>query len=399
MTSEREEHIADLRDRLEKVEGKIRQRRKDFWDKFQILAAMLTPAVIVLVGWMVQQHLEQNQQREETTKLVLDVIAGRELADTQIRAQMFESLLNHYFTQGSTDPEQRLTLLHLMQTNFVEYFNARPLFEALHDEIAGTPDEADIKIRMRKIARGIVDRQEMLVNAGVESLLRIPVSDSDSDDDFQEINFEGHRMWIKVTAVDDDKAHVVLKWTPRDKIDFDVNYYDMPLVDYTTLADGHRFALTFKGREIENGQNFAIIKAFEFDSNRLLPRDRPTMNRVYSFVKGLRKQIEDHEDDHAQDDEHGEVEPPGDVLADPLARQPSLPPHDSVSAREPGLYLKESVRRGEPIVETMLSIATANGDGPALDRPTDLADVGGGCFARDMVKGERLEWTDIGVCE
>ncbi|MEE9131217.1 MAG: hypothetical protein V3T84_14445 [Phycisphaerales bacterium] len=425
MTSEREEHIADLRDRLEKVEGKIRQRRKDFWDKFQILAAMLTPAVIALVGLLVQRQLQQNQleltyeaekrreyqleqqKREETTKLVLDVIAGRELADTQIRAQMFEALLKGFFEDKPENIKEQVTLLHLMQTNFVEYFNTRPLFEMIHEQIEGMedPEEADkLKKRMKRAAKAIVERQEVLLGAGNVKVIELPVSEEDWEGWSEKRSIAGHLMTFKVTEATEDFAHLILRPEHAEEagfseINFDVHYYDMPFVDYVTLADGHRFAVTFKGlknsqdREVPPSERVAILKVFHFPENRLLSRDRPTMEMVYSFVKDLRKGIDDHDDDHAQDDEHGENEPVEDVLADPLTS------HDPVFGREPGLYLKESVRRGEPIVETMLSIETANGDGRALDRPADLAHVLGGCFARDMEEGERLEWTDIEACE
>ena len=204
-----------------------------------------------------------------------------------------------------------------------------------------------------------------------------------------EFSVGDHELTLTVLDFDEDRVRVKLDMGhdfPLGPVEFDVTYYDMPLTDYTTLRDGHRFAVTFKGLYERDKVVVARLSAFEFDEDRILPRDRPTLADLRKLMEKIRTLSKD-EKPHL--DEQPEDEP-----ADPL---PLLPRH--VSARGPGLYLKESVRGGELIVETMLSIATVNGDGPALDRPADLAHVLGGCFARDMENGERLEWTDIEACE
>jgi hypothetical protein len=191
-----------------------------------------------------------------------------------------------------------------------------------------------------------------------------------------------------VLTFDEDRVKVKLDLGsefPLGPVEFDVTYYDMPLTDYTTLRDGHRFAITFKGLyERDDGVTVAKLSAFEFDRDRILPRDRPTLADLRRLMQEIRSLSEDeeHHDEHAEDQ------------ADPL---PLLTPY--VSARGPGLYLVESVRRDERIVAAMLSTVTADGDGPGLDRPAELAHVLGGCFARDMKADERLEWSDIKICK
>lgn len=370
------EALAEIEKRLADLEKK---KRDDGWRKLQIMGSVMMPLVIAGVGTFFTLSMRAKQAQEQTSQLVLSVIAERESADAATRARMFEALLRLFF---QTEPglEEKVTLIHLMQTNFAESFDARPLFEALHRDKSA---DDKLKQRLRKIAREAVGRQELFLNtstgktfyAGRREQVVFSVGD--------------HELTLTVLDFDEDRVRVKLDMDrdfPLGPVEFDVTYYDMPLTDYTTLRDGHRFAITFKGLYERDDVVVAKLSAFEFDQDRILPRDRPTLADLRRLMNEIRRMSEDEETHH---DEQAE-----DVAADLL---PPLPRH--ISARGPGLYLKESVRRGELIVETMLSIATANGDRPALDRPADLAHVLGGCFARDMKSGERLEWTDIQACE
>ncbi len=293
----------ELKHRLDKIEHKARKPPKDIWDRLQVLGVILIPGVLALAGFVFNNGLQERQAQQETLQLTMSANAQREMADSQIRATMFEALLSRYFEPGQLDVRDKLTLLHLMQTNFVEYFNARPLFEDLLEQIAGTEDEQRIKKKMRQAAKAIVDRQEVLLAVDLTRLL-VPVSDSKSPA-FQRLQVANHVMKIMVTELNDDMAHVVLHsegdYLP-DSIEFDIYFYDMPLVDYTTLRDGHRFALTFKGKRKIEGAEVAIINAFEFDGNRLLARDRPTIENIYSSLMELRSDSRQDTNGHAPDE-------------------------------------------------------------------------------------------------
>ena len=276
-----------LKHRLDKIEDKIRRSPKDVWDRLQVLGVMLIPGALALAGFVFNCGLQDRQAQQETMQLIMDTNSQREMADSQIRATMFEALLSSYFAPGELEVRDKLTLLHLMQTNFVEYFNARPLFVDLLDQIDGKDDEESMKKKMRQAAKAIVDRQEVLLAENL-TRLRIPVGDSTGG----LFKVGDHEMTVEVTDLSDDRARVLLldggPNFPDDGIAFDVYYYDMPLVDYTTLRDGHRFALTFKGKSKIEGNEVALLNAFEFDKERLLPRDRPTIESTYSSLQALR---------------------------------------------------------------------------------------------------------------
>lgn len=68
----------------------------------------------------------------------------------------------------------------------------------------------------------------------------------------------------------------------------------------------------------------------------------------------------------------------------------------SSSERPPGVYLLREAGTGARITLQMIDIE--NGE-PQQDRPMLESDVLTTCFIRDMSAGQRIEWSDIDVCQ
>ena len=51
------------------------------------------------------------------------------------------------------------------------------------------------------------------------------------------------------------------------RLEFEVNYFDMPLMENTKLPDGHRVAVTLKA--VDLARKTAAMKIFELDHDRL----------------------------------------------------------------------------------------------------------------------------------
>ena len=110
------EQIHDLTQQMRKLEERVRKPRKDKWDVLQVLGALSLPVVIALGGLYFNGQIADRQKNEELAQLVLNITAQRELADTQIRAQMFNSLLTNFFNEP-VEIRDKVTLLYLIQTN------------------------------------------------------------------------------------------------------------------------------------------------------------------------------------------------------------------------------------------------------------------------------------------
>ncbi len=319
------DEIHDLTRQVKKLEERVRKPRKDKWDRLQVLGSISLPVVIAFGGvyfntqlaarqatadlaLAARQEAERQaqaatQRNDELAQLVLNITSQRELADTQIRAQMFSSLMEHFFSD-TDELGDKVTLLYLIQTNFVEYFNARALFEALHQEIEeeGNPAVAsELKKQMREAATAIVDRQEILLSNQNIHRLRVYLGG-----DAEPVEVGDHSLSISLEGGNEDFASIVLHAELEDlgfsEIRFKVAYYDMPLTDYTTLPDDHRFAVTFKGGDTddEGVLRFADLNVIEFEDTRILSRDRPTISSIVEMLQSLQENglPESHGDDH-----------------------------------------------------------------------------------------------------
>jgi len=91
--------IASLTKRIESLEKKP----KDFWDRFQIIAAILIPASIAIVGYVVSDALKE----AEIVSAEKIAEGNREVAE--INARVAQARLIHSFTKSLTvgKPEER----------------------------------------------------------------------------------------------------------------------------------------------------------------------------------------------------------------------------------------------------------------------------------------------------
>ena len=128
------------------------------------------------------------------------------------------------------------------------------------------------------------------------------------DGDPETVLLGEHELSIAVEDVNEDFASVVLRADPANmgftEIKFKVAYYDMPLTDYTTLPDDHRFAVTFKGEDTEELEGGGVLRlaklhVIEFEDNRLLSRDRPTISTIVNMLRSLQEnRLEESQRDH-----------------------------------------------------------------------------------------------------
>ena len=190
----------DIEQRLARLE---KREKRDGWRKVQVLGAVLTPLMIAGVGTFFTVSMRSVQAREETSQLVLSVIAERESSDASTRARMFEALLALFFREDP-GPSEKVTLLHLMQANFADTFSTRALFEWVHNDPAISKEERE---HLRKIAKEAIQRQELFLNKGSGKTFQCCRGES------EQVQFGQHGMTVTVLDFDEDGARVRLEDT------------------------------------------------------------------------------------------------------------------------------------------------------------------------------------------
>jgi hypothetical protein len=225
------------------VEANNATKKKDNWDKFEIIAkgflAIFVPVAITLYGIRSGQIQErqseanrniQEKQSEATrsTQILMQLLTNREATGTQVKANMFTTLMQYYFTEK--DEMAKITTLELISLNFSDQFQLRPLFEKLDAKL--TPG-TETKRELRRVVQGTISRQidkitstggsacEFTINKNTwqQASCAPPIS-------LMLLRVQGESIWVKdsQTPADDNKG-------------FNVDYFDTPFTDNTKKGE------------------------------------------------------------------------------------------------------------------------------------------------------------------
>src|SRR5437899_5657706 len=82
---------------MDTIEGKPPQAPKDVWDKASIGIDLFYKVVILIIGSVAAALFYYFQDKQNQSHYFADLMAQRENADSQLRAQMFKTLFDAYF--------------------------------------------------------------------------------------------------------------------------------------------------------------------------------------------------------------------------------------------------------------------------------------------------------------
>lgn len=163
-------------------------RIKDGWDKWEsfakILAGVCAAVGAIAIPWFINQYSQENSK----SHVYVQMMTEREKSDTIIRENMFKALLEGYLKTLGDDVKKedlesfrkRIVFLDLLSVNFQEFFNAKPLFEEVYEQLVKHRAAADASSRSawveleRKIAgvaKETASRQATTLNTIGESVV------------------------------------------------------------------------------------------------------------------------------------------------------------------------------------------------------------------------------------
>jgi len=133
------------------------------------LAKVVTlPLVTLVLGYWFNASLNDRQQMDTNTRLYIEMQGRREEADSNLRKDMFNSILQTFMTR---DPALRITSeevirqqtlsLELLAANFHESLDIAPLFKDVDRRIALEQRSTNTELRQRleSVARQVIERQ------------------------------------------------------------------------------------------------------------------------------------------------------------------------------------------------------------------------------------------------
>lgn len=293
-----------------------------------IIVKLATPAAVIVAAWVgarlansFQQQMNQTTLQSQRQIAGTTLLSEREKAESELRASMFNSLINPFIgaQSGERLPADREQLLvELLALNFHEHFELKPLFERVDRRLA-IDGNHDARNALRSVADRIIDRQTAALKKEVGSdgsngegaridlltiaepplspsqqtiyaslaaneqrpfqvvgALREPIEDLRSPDGAQTVtivvddaDWVNQKFRVQLLTVGTKSGSV------NSNAAFTLSRFDFPLTDNTLFPDGNRLALTVSGIRVGGGLKSVALKLIWFPKNYFTPRERP----------------------------------------------------------------------------------------------------------------------------
>jgi hypothetical protein len=308
---------------------------RDIWYFIDVLgrpaSALFAAMAVGLFGFFGQMALEHNQN----ARMYVELMSQREQAESQIRKDMFTAILSEFFTIGASGPEdlsERLLQLEMLALNFGETLSLSPLFRELERDLETVRPTTDLvwrfnrtryKDRLRSLASRVTGWQLSRLSIGGKRFpIEIPLAkvtrgaqyvwpdsvaygDWELNKDFIEEDMDA---WVAATKaqmagfafgdiersftatfsdanLDKNTVRVALQIVSSDQprpaeMEFELSYFDFPMIDNTRLSDDHRFAVVMEGFDDE----YIKLVAVSFPGLYASQREQPFLNEVITQV-------------------------------------------------------------------------------------------------------------------
>jgi len=237
------------------------REEKDKWDKASIvIKGFLATAVTVILGVLgyyndTRQH-ENNQnlakmaENNRIAQIQVQTMNNREIAATQMRVQMFKTLMEKYFDPNN-DVATKITTLELVGLNFQNHLYLKPLFLKLNEELANDNIK---KEKLRKVGKEInrFEIDNIVGNGGQIYDFELKINEI----------YQHKLLHLQLLSLTNDSIH--LKTREDDTNGFEVTFFDMPFMDNSTLG-GYTYSILLS--DVDLKEQKASVKLVEFPTH------------------------------------------------------------------------------------------------------------------------------------
>lgn len=294
---------------------------KDFWEKLDVLlkpmGGIIAAGTIATLGFISQDYLERRQIVESNARLYADIMSKREEADSNLRKDMFDSIIRSFFGASEASTlDSKVLNLEILAYNFHDALDLGPLFKDVHRHIwkelvriggelrrvepTGTTegtrkeeleerreDQEELLDRLELVARDVNGKQvAALEESGLhwdgtvhfaelsESPGGITVIDRQQLDENTYFKVEV----LKRYAEEKELQIKLTVWSRGDDGDwglitpiFPLGFFDFPMIDNTRLGANQRCAVVLR-EWLDSG---AEVQLIYFPASRASLKERP----------------------------------------------------------------------------------------------------------------------------
>jgi len=143
-------------------------KRTPAW--IELVKVLALPLVTLVLGYWFNSSLNERQQIDNNVRLYAEMMGRREEADSNLRKDMFNSILNTFMAKDPNlkiSPEeqirQQILSLELLAYNFHESLDIAPLFKDVERRIPkdekGIGPNMELQARLESVALQVIDHQ------------------------------------------------------------------------------------------------------------------------------------------------------------------------------------------------------------------------------------------------
>jgi hypothetical protein len=141
---------------------------KNAFSWMELLKVVALPLVTLFLGFTFNSTLAERQAADNNMRLYTEMMARREQADSDLRKDMFKSILDTFMSKDpKLEPKlhlnQEVLNLELLAYNFHESLDIGPLFKEVRRQIPDEEDASgfhrDLRNRLEKVGQEVIERQ------------------------------------------------------------------------------------------------------------------------------------------------------------------------------------------------------------------------------------------------
>ncbi|MEM6942495.1 MAG: hypothetical protein AAF565_01945 [Pseudomonadota bacterium] len=235
-------------------------KKKDFWDRFEIVIKMLVPLSVVGLTYLVSNYGERILSQREAAQLVTELVVQREASESSIRKDMFAQVIKDLVAERDRQDDsiqERVLNLELLVSNFHQVLDLRPLMEDVWAQLGeketveseGAHDRLRARLfrTVRRIAR--LQRRGLEATENIEESGRYISLDHCIEGGSTLLDDGEWRVWLHEYYPERHEMLIDLRFKEAGRgLDFKVNGlrigpFDLPAIHNYRLSDGRRLAV------------------------------------------------------------------------------------------------------------------------------------------------------------
>lgn len=280
-----------------------------------VLRDLATPLTVAIVGLLASLYVNKQQAFDANQRAFAELVSQRESADTNLRIEMFKTVLDGFLKQDSENVPDQILKLEILAYNFNESLDLGPLFQDVFRRISNSTADDPNRARLTRVATDVVFKQVEALTFELGTWKDPPVIDFEElkanpagipnlinevmrlrYDEPNAVHHPERRFKVDIFGRDDRQRELIVHLvisppgkvgpdeTPEVDIRFNLGYFDFPAINNTRLSNGERCAVVVRNMD----ENSAKITLVYFPANRAGLKDRMYVEEVLDQMSRLK---------------------------------------------------------------------------------------------------------------